>query len=99
MRDLRIHAIDCDLDEDCTCGAEPMKAKPYPLPDATGTRILVVPLTKLEENYVDEIRRRGGFTADVDLVRCALWHLAHHLDLIVQPPVFAIGQDRIEEER
>jgi hypothetical protein len=75
------------------------KPEPYPIADEIAARVILVPLTQIEAAYVDELRRRGAFMTDLDLVRCALWHLAHHFDLIVQPPIFAIGGDRIEDQR
>lgn len=45
-----------------------------------------------ERLVVAELRRQGGFLADADVVRTALWKFAHHYDIEMTPECFALGQ-------
>jgi hypothetical protein len=61
--------------------------------EEVGTSIATVPLTDLDRAALDEMCSAAGVTT-VNLIRLALWHYAHHLDIDLPVQVFGIRRDR-----
>lgn len=51
---------------------------------------LTCPLTELERDFADELKRSAAVTSDADLVRAALYCLARQVDLPIAIQTFAL---------
>jgi len=56
--------------------------------------ILRVELAARDVAALEALRARAGLATDADVVRVALWRLAHHFDVNLDPSVFALGTGR-----
>ncbi len=59
-----------------------------------GTLTLCCQLTPLEQDFFAEMVRMTGIKTQANVVRLALYHLAHHLDVPIGSQVFAQQPNR-----
>ncbi len=51
---------------------------------------LTCPITEIERDFCDEMKRMCGHKSDADLVRTALYRFADHLDVPIAVQTFAL---------